>query len=300
MLDTPIFGFSLRWFTWYLRKSLTDNFNSLDTILDALDTRLVVVEGGGSGPSELVENFTEFRKFRQLWLPRGQGTVVDTWGMNALQTVGTVAGAGFATTSLFWRMPRLSIASSAGAGSLAQLYSQTVREAQVNAQDEGGFHLMCRYAVADAAVVAGARMFIGLWNQADLGTNVNPSTMTNCMGLAQIDGSANLHIVFGGSAAQTPIDLGSDFPADANRSSDVYELSLYSQKGTNDAGFGEVTYHVRRVNTGQQTNGVISGTPGVALPSYTTMLSFLAWRCNNATALAVKLHMGALSINENL
>ncbi|MFZ2719803.1 MAG: hypothetical protein WAZ27_02930, partial [Minisyncoccia bacterium] len=94
--------------------------------------------------------------------------------------------------------------------------------------------------------------------------------------------SNNCHIVYGGSAAQTPIDLGSTFDCSA-RSTEAYELALYAPAGSNNT----VYYEVTKLSTDETASGTLTGTAGTALPSSSTLLAYRAWKTNNATALAV-------------
>jgi len=103
--------------------------------------------------------------------------------------------------------------------------------------------------------------------------------MINCAGLAQLASSSNLHIVYGAGTAQTPIDLGVNFPADT-LSADAYELAMFSPPS------GEVIYQVTRLNTGNVATGTLAAG---SVPIGTTLLCHQLWRTNNATALAVGL-----------
>jgi hypothetical protein len=89
--------------------------------------------------------------------------------------------------------------------------------------------------------------------------------------------------------AQTPIDLGPDFPANT-ANVDFYELALFAPAS-------ETVCHwmVRRLNTGHVAEGVISGVVGTQVPG-TTQLIALPWayRTNNATALVVGLDVSSV------
>jgi hypothetical protein len=93
----------------------------------------------------------------------------------------------------------------------------------------------------------------------------------------------NLKLFYGGSSAQASIDLGADFPSDT-RSTDVYELALYSRPTS-----GDVNYEVRRLNTGDVATGTIANSGAAVLPTNTTLIAPWGYRTNNATALAVGL-----------
>ena len=173
---------------------------------------------------------------------------------------------------------------SAIAGNLSGHYL-TVAQVTVGDGTNGGFYKICRFGTSDAATVAGARMFVGVSSTTSAPTNVEPSTLTNSIGVGHGASDTNLKIYYGGSAAQTPIDLGSNFPANT-LSTDVYELALFAPASSNNT----VYYEVNRINTGDVATGTLTGTAGTVLPSSSTLLAYQrAWRCNNATAKAVGL-----------
>jgi hypothetical protein len=217
------------------------------------------------------------------WNPPGNATTVPgVLGIAAPTAVGTATARNVAATSLATRARRLGYVSAATAGSLSGHYSATAQFTIGATGGIGGFFYVCRFVVSDAAAVSGARMFVGLRNAVAAPTNVEPSSgQTNMIGVAQISTSNNLQIVYGGSAAQAAIDLGANFPANS-LSADLYELALFAPPDTQ-----VIYYQLTRVNTGQTAEGTLSGTVGTVIPAASTFLAHAAWRCNNATALAV-------------
>jgi hypothetical protein len=224
------------------------------------------------------------------WNPPGNATTVPgILGIAALTATGTVTGRNVATTNLFTRIRRLSLVSGATAGQLCG-YRNTVAQFTVgDSTTLGGFFYVVRFGIADATNVAGARMFIGLRNITTAGTNVEPSTITNCIGVGHGASNTNLFIYYGGSAAQTPINLGANFPTNT-QSTDMYELTLFSWPSSNN----EVGYRVERLNTGDVASGTLTGTAGVALPASTTLLRNNDFRTNNATATAVAIDYASI------
>ncbi len=216
------------------------------------------------------------------WNPSGNSTTVPgVFGFAAPTAIGTGTARTVATTNIVTRARRLGYVSAATAGSLAGHYS-TVAQFTIGATgDVGGFYYVMRLVPSNAAAVSGERMFAGMRNAVAAPTNVEPNTLTNAVGLCQLSTSSNLQICYGGSAAQTPIDLGVNFPA-TGLSADLYELALYAPPNTQ-----EINYQVTRVNTGTVLTGTLSGTVGTQLPSATTLLGHAVWKTNNATALAV-------------
>ncbi len=207
---------------------------------------------------------------------------------------GTLTARPTAATSRATRAKRTGLVSAAAAGSIAGLTAQSSNTPGVTmgtGAGLGGFHAIIRWVPSDAATVTGARQFIGLRAQS-FPTNVEPSTLTNHIGVAQLSTSANLFLVYGGSAAQAAIDLGANFPA-GGLSADLYELMLFADP--NDA--TQVSYRVERLNTGHIAEGGLTNTvPGTTLPASTQMLGLGLWRTNNATALAVGVDLVAMSI----
>jgi hypothetical protein len=218
------------------------------------------------------------------WQPGGNSSSAPgVLGLAAMQVLGTATARNVATTNRATRKRRLGYVSAATAGALAGHYSNNAQFSLGDGAGNGGLFYACRFVVSDAAQVAGARMFVGLRNATSAPTNVDPSALINCVGVAQVSTSNNLQIVFGGSAAQATIDLGANFPANT-LSADAYELTLYSPPGVSNT----LHYRVERLGTSFVATGQLGpGTAGVTLPAATTLLAHAAWRTNNATALAV-------------
>lgn len=222
-----------------------------------------------------------------LWMPPGNGTVVPgVFGMAALTAIGTATARTVAVTNLLTRMSRLGYVSVATAAGLCGVREAAAKYTVGAGGLLGGFFLRERFGVSDAAAVAGARMFVGLSSSTAAPTNVDPSTLLNAIGVAQIATSNNLHIVWGGASANVPIDLGVLFPANT-LSADAYELALFAP-----AAGGVVHWQVTRLNTGD----VASGSLTTGLPLSSVLLCHQIWRTNNATALAVAVDICGLSM----
>jgi hypothetical protein len=211
--------------------------------------------------------------------------------------VGTATTRTLASTSRFTRMRRYAYVSAATAGALASFRNGTVQFStgtggSASAAD-GGFFQSIRFAVTDAAAVTGARMFLGVSATITAPTNVEPSTLLNSFGIGQLSTDATqLYLFYGGSAAQTPIPLGTGFPciqATPGINNGIpYDFMIWCPPTQN----GVVNWALERIDTGAVTGGTITpATPGVQTPLSTTMLNTFGYRTNNATALAVALDL---------
>lgn len=209
----------------------------------------------------------------------------------APSSVGTLGARTTATTSIFTRHRRQTYASAATAGSLAGLYQNVQHCYPGNGAGLGGYHLTMRFGCGDAAAVAGARQFCGIGGSAAAPANVEPSTLTNVIGVGHGAADTNLKLYYGGSAAQAPIDLGANFPANT-LSTDMYELTIWASPDSQD-----VSWRVERINTGDVAEGtIVNTTPGTTLPASNTGMSWRLWRSNNATALAVNLDFATIAL----
>jgi hypothetical protein len=142
----------------------------------------------------------------------------------------------------------------------------------------GGFYAVFRWGNSDA--VTNGRTFVGMTNSTAAPTSVEPATLTNAIGVGCGTANTNLFVYYGGSAAQTPIDLGADFPSQT-ANTDVYELILHAATDT----WTEIDYEVTRLNTGDNAFGSLTAaTAGTQLPANTTLLSPRMWRATAATS----------------
>ena len=214
-----------------------------------------------------------------MWMPPGGATTVPgVFGMSALTVVGTATARAVTVSNLLTRMTRLGFVSTATAGQLAGGREALGKFTVGAGGGLGGFFIRYRFGVSDAATVAGARMFVGLSATTAAPTNVEPTSLLNCVGVAQLSSSTNLQLVYANGAVKPVIDLGSNFPA--NSTADAYELALFAPNT------GGVYYQVTRLNTSYTAQGFLSSTD---TPLASTLLCHQLWRCNNATALAVGL-----------
>jgi len=215
---------------------------------------------------------------------------VDSWSMTT--SVSGQQASSIAATNMFTRALRLGYAATAAAGTLGYLRSTTVNFYALGSATSpayGGFYMTTRFGYESN--VASKRSFTGMTSSVANPTNVEPSTLINCIGVGQGAANTNLFIYYGGSAAQTPIDLGSSFPSNTS-ATDWYELVLFAPPTSNNT----VYYQVTRLNTGDITTGTLTGTAGTVLPANTTFLSFRHWITNNTTAAITNMSFGGFWI----
>lgn len=252
--------------------------NTVRLFRRAIANRQMPAFVGPSGLDTALQPFLARNKIG-LWTAPGSNTNTTWFGLNNPVTVGTATGRAVAATNLFTRMRRLGYVSAATAGSLAVFRFDQNQFSIGDGSGLGGFHIVARFGLS--ALTADARAFFGV-RQTGAPTNVEPSTLTNTIGIGRGAADTTLQLFYGGTTAQTPINLGANFPANTTNV-DLYELALFSPPGVAET----VHYQVTRLNTGDTATGTLTGGAAV-LPSATTLLTaFTAWISNNATAAAV-------------
>lgn len=168
--------------------------------------------------------------------------------LNNLEGVGfSVQGAtsrNFSDTNAYTRRQRLglTVATTGNPASARQTITYFNRNSNLDVLIGVGF--------AENCTNANVRVFAGISANTSF-TNVEPTSLTNCVGLAKLTTSNNLHLIHNdGSGTATAIDLGASFPSNTVET-DFYILRLKTN-GSN------IDYTVTRVNTGGSTSGSLT------------------------------------------
>lgn len=232
------------------------------------------------------------------WTPPGNATTVPVaFGLAAPTANGTATARTIAATNKLTRLRRLGYVSGATAASVAGYRSAANQFTLGTANGSGGFHYVHRFAVSDAVLATTANMFIGLNTNTAAPANGAPNTVS-CIGVAQLQGSNSYQLVYGGSAAQPAVNLGSYGAwTNANNINDFFELALFSPIFHSNASNTVVNWRFEKVD-GTGVN-VASGTieAGAAvLPANTVLLGIQSWRTAATQAIAVGLDLCSLYI----
>jgi hypothetical protein len=223
------------------------------------------------------------RKERRLSVIGNATTAATAVGMAVPTTNGTATARNWANTNNATQTARLGYVSSAVAGNSANLYGGVANLWRGNRPGAGGFAVLQRFVVSDAAAVTGALMFVGLAaTTSAVGATTEPTAITDCVGVGQVSTSSNLHIVWNKSSGTgTKIDLGSDFLATDTTA--LYCVEIYCDH--NDPSRA-ISVSVTNETNGAHTRIVIPG-DHATVPTLTTAMTHHFDRANNATAAAV-------------
>lgn len=208
-------------------------------------------------------------------------------GGAAPTAIGTNTLAAPATTNLFTRKPRTEYLVTVAATTAIAGWRGVVNTVTVggDAATVGGFFYRCDWGPATGVATATSRAFVGLRNLSTAPTDVEPSTLINCIGMGWDAADTNVQIMHNdGSGACTKIDLGFAVPT-ADRTQ-LYELEMFSPKGTTQS----VTYTVTNINTG----AVATGTVTTNLPGTTALLSSQGWMSVGGTSSVIGIALNSM------
>jgi hypothetical protein len=178
------------------------------------------------------------------------------------------------------------LVTAASATAVASRYNNGSSGARVggSAAGQGGFHLMAHWGPATGVATATARAFCGMANSTGAPTDVEPSTITNIVGMGWDAADTNVQIMHRNAGAVTKIDLGASFPVPGADRTTMYRLELYSAPSTTQA----VDYKVTNLTNGNTTSGTIT----TNLPSTATSLGWRAWCSVGGTSSVIGVAVG--------
>ena len=144
------------------------------------------------------------------------------------------------------------------------------------ADGDGGFFFACRWGPATGVSTTTNRAFVGLDARTSAPTDVEPSSITNMVGMGWDAADTNIQFMYRGAGSVTKVDLGANFAVPTSDRSKLYELVMYSPPGTSQS----VSYRVTDLITGTSTSGTVSSN----LPTNSTFLAPRGWMSVGGTS----------------
>jgi hypothetical protein len=219
--------------------------------------------------------------------PTGNATTLSVMGLT-LTAVGTATAATVAITNLHQSMRRLDyLVTVAASTAVAGFRINALQFWRGNAPGLGGFTFICRFGPATGTIPS-QRMFCGLRGVTAAPTDVDPSTLTNILGMGCDAADTQLSILHNdGSGAATKVGLGAMFPKPTVDRTDVYELVLFCPPNGS-----QVNWEVTNLATGARAAGAIT----TDLPAATALLAPQAYRSVGGVSSVVGLALMSLYI----
>jgi hypothetical protein len=210
---------------------------------------------GPSGLDSALQPFFGRNKVR-WWTATGGGGADSQQGLamtgTGTATAVTVAGTNF-RTRMSWREWLVSTASTSAVVGLRG--GQNLFTVGADIAQAGGFHAAWIWSPATGVANGSHRAFVGLRNATGAPTDVNPSTLTDILGMGY--DSADAHVQFlhnNGSGAAVKIDLGAAFPKPTADRAKVYRIEMFSPPGTVQS----LHYQVVDMETGASATGLVT------------------------------------------
>lgn len=209
------------------------------------------------------------------WRGRGRKKEVRSPGNNAstqtlgiiLSTTGTATGVANAATSRYTRMDITEYlvtvaATTAVAGARSASTQLTVGGSTAG---DGGFLMSFVWAPATGLTNASHRAFAGLRGSVAAPTDVNPSTLTDIIGMGWDAADTQVQFMYNdATGTASKVALGASFPKPSADRSKVYEIVLYAPPGSTQS----VSYEITDLTTG----AVATGTVTTDIPAVGTFL----------------------------
>ena len=218
------------------------------------------------------------------WIASPSTTTPDLIeGFRALTITGTLGA--LAPFTGFNALAAINFSSAAAAGSVTTLRHTTAWNTDVSTNYSMASF---RFFINDAAPVANSRMFLGITNSTAALTNVDPATLTNCLGIGHNSGDTSLSIyACGAPGTGTVTSLGANFPTAAQGK--FFDFRIL--QGTVS------TYQVLAYGFGAPTPVAASGEFSTGGLNSSWVIN--GFRSNGSTALAASLAMSMINIRSS-
>jgi len=191
------------------------------------------------------------------WQPAGAGSsTITAIGAAALTATGTATAAARATTSKYTARSRLDYLVTVAATTAVAGFRYNVANTVLRGNQSwlGGFYLDVEFGISTGTSNATRRMFAGLRGSSAAPTDVNPSTLTNIIGVGYDAADTNLKLMYNdGAGTATKVDLGSNFPIPSADNTSSYRLIIWCNPNASD-----VNWSLTNIDTGAVTSGTIN------------------------------------------
>ena len=220
------------------------------------------------------------------WLlgPIPGATTTPTQAGTAVTAVGTATASGALTTATsMGRTPHLKYrVTTAAATAIASVRQNTAAIGPISSSGRGGFRCRLTGGPDSGTSLTTDRFFMGLRAATGAPTDVDPSTLTDVVGVGWDAADSTVQIIHNDSAgAATKINTGWALPT--SESAQMYRLELFS-----DPTLGTVKYRLTNLGNSLTFVGEIT----TDLPASTLFLSLQLWHSVGGTSSVVGVALG--------
>ena len=240
------------------------------------------------GPSGLDTSLQPFMGTNQvrMYMPVNASTTLTVLGDGALTATGTATAASVtaqttaSSANLHLGTKRIDYLAASASNAVAGFRQATGASNFYvsSAAGMGGFFYICRFSPATGGTVSTRRLFVGVGNSTAAPTDVEPSSLTNIIGVGYNAADANWQILTGGTTAGNKVSTGIARPSTDRPG--IYECAIYCPPGSLSP-----TVQFTDLFTGQSFSQQI--TAGVNVPASGTALSARGYSSIGTTTASV-------------
>ncbi len=229
------------------------------------------------------------KKRGYYWVP-GTANAVTFGQAGTLNSTGTLTIATVATTSDFTKRSGGEYLVTTAATSAVAGFREAINTFWIgNTANDGGFRFTCNFGPATGVATTTHRLFVGMTNSTAAPTDVEPSSLTNIIGVGYDSADTNMQMMRNdGTGTATKIDLGSNFPVPTIDRNNYYRLDMYIAPNSTVC-YYKVTNYL--------TGNVASGNFNTDMPSVNTLLSGRGWISVGGTSSVIGLKVSNLEID---
>jgi hypothetical protein len=191
-----------------------------------------------------------------MFLPLGNSNTSTSVGL-AYASTGSGTSSNFATTNRYTRARGLEylVTTAATTAVVGFRGSQLQFTIGASTAGDGGFLSVLRWGPATGVATATHRAFAGMRGAAAIPTDVQPSSLTNIVGMGWDAADANVQMMHNdASGTATKIDLGASFPVPTVDRTSMYEVAIFAFPGSPS----QVGYRVTDLVSGAEASGTIT------------------------------------------
>jgi hypothetical protein len=205
-----------------------------------------------------------------------------------LSATGTATAYTVANTNRITAIPAVeALVTTASTSAVAGLRINTLPFRLGQIGGAGGLYMRTLVRNATGGATTTTRGFFGLRGASTAPTDVNPSTLTNIVGLGWDSGDSSLSIMSNdGTGTATKVPLGSDFPRPTADRSQAWDFTILSD------GLGNVYWAVESLANGAMASGVIN----TDLPAANTLITYNSYISVGGTSSVIGVGLAMLEI----
>lgn len=242
----------------------------------------------------IVREIQTFLGRSSAWILKAQpgSTTVSAIGGTVPTATGIATAVSPATTNLITYTPRIEYLVTVAAVTAVAGFRQPTTLVTCGGPSAGlgGFAFVCRWGPSTGVATTTCRAGVGLVSGTTAPTDVEPSTSTSCVFMGWDAADTNMQIMHNdGLGTCTKIDLGAPFPVPSIDRNNLYELALFSPKGT--------TQSVDWLVTDLVSGATASGTITTNLPTTASLLAGRGWMSVGGTSSVIGIALNSMVLD---